>query len=186
MPGRATENMAVRSFITLKIWTIGQVFAIAGLAQNATKTMADEFTLVELSRSTHARQSLIFGAPQKIIKRPKTVNLGVFNAGQILGYERWRANDFGTISRLFYVLICGPERAVSRVPGVHPGADIVFRARGNLATLRALAWIKSFKKHPELSPEQLQERHWRRLGQLRYLRQKYPNPNEFWESCRHD
>ncbi len=186
MLGRVTENMAVRSFITSMIWIIGQVFAIAALALSAIKIMADKLTLIELSRSKYARQSLIFGAPQKIIKRPKAVNLGVFSDSQILGYERWRANDYGTISRLFYVLICGPEQAVSRVPGVHPGADIIFRARGNLATQRALAWIKSFKKHPDLSPEQLQERHWRRLGQLRYLRHKYPNPSEFWDVCRHD
>lgn len=152
--------------------------------------MADELTLIEVSRSKKARQSLIFGKPQRVIVRGKGQQLAVFNAGQIVGYERWLSNDYGTMSRLFFVVLCGPpdplNTRINKVPGIYPGGVILFKARGSVAVKRVLAWIKTVQKHPSLKPQMLTERHWRRLNQARKLRLKYPKPSQFWESCRHD
>lgn len=163
---------------------------IAARAQSASKTVANELTLVEVSRAKKARQSLIFGKPQRLIKRGKGSRLAVFETGQIIGYERWISNGYGTTSRLFFVVLCGPletfNKPINKVPGIYPGAAILFNARGSVAVKRVLSWIITVQKRPDMTVHMLTERHWRRLNQLRKLRHKYPDPSQFWEGCRHD
>ena len=74
--------------------------------------MDRHLTLVELGHHERSRQSLIFGSPLEVVPCPYGYQLAVFKPGQTFGYERWKANEYGTTSWQFWVLktetSCGP------------------------------------------------------------------------------
>lgn len=136
--------------------------------------MDRSLTLVELGRHERSRQSLTFGKPLEFIPCPMGFKLAVFKPGETFGYERWRANEFGTTSWQFMVLRSRKDGQINKVSGVYPGADILFRTRGKDATQRALNWVKSIRKKQGESFDQISELAWRRAANDRLLRREFP------------
>ena len=69
---------------------------------------------------------LRFGEPrdEHMLDRRRAVVF--FEPGQVFGYVRWLANDYGTILWRLYVLRAGGWGDVLiRVPGVRPGAEVL-------------------------------------------------------------
>jgi len=138
--------------------------------------MDSRLTLVELSRLETERQSLVFGEPLETIPCPNGRSLAAFMPDHIVGYERWRANDYGTVSWQLYILRTGKSGLVSRVPGVHPAAEILLRTRGKQATQRALNWIKALRRKGAGNLQSISELGWRRAANSRLLRRPFPAP----------
>ena len=105
-------------------------------------------------------------------------SLAVFEPGATFGYERWRANDYGTTGWQFMVLRSCEGGRTQKVSGIFPGADILFRTRGKDATQRALNWVKSIRKKQGEDLEQISELAWRRAANDRLLRRNLPSPEQ--------
>ncbi len=140
--------------------------------------MDKSLTLVELGRHERSRQSLIFGAPAELIPCPYGYRFAVFTPGQTFGYERWKANEYGTTCWQFLVLKTGSNIDLNRVSGVYPGADILFRTRGKDATQRALNWVKTIRKKRGENLDQISELVWRRAANDRLLRCEFPSTDQ--------
>ena len=96
-------------------------------------------------RKNRLNHRLLFSAPAFTIRRGWRRELAVFEPEKIFGYERWRANKFGTQDwRLFVCRTCasGP---VTKIPGVLPGAAVLLEARGKSQVKRALAAMDDLK-----------------------------------------
>ena len=138
--------------------------------------MDNRLTLIELSRLETERQSLVFGDPFETIPCPNGRQLAAFMPGHTIGYERWKANEYGTISWQLYILRTGKTGQVNRVPGVHPAAEILLRTRGKQATQRALNWIKDLRRKGAGNLQSIPELGWRRAANSRLLRGPFPAP----------
>jgi len=138
--------------------------------------MDNRLTLVELSRLETERQNLVFGEPLETIPCPNGRQLAAFMPGHTIGYERWKANEYGTVSWQLYILRTGKSGLVSRVPGVHPAAEILLRTRGKQATRRALNWIKALRRKGAGNLQSISELGWRRAANSRLLRRPFPAP----------
>ena len=136
--------------------------------------MDSRLTLVELARLERERQSLVFGSPIEIIPCPHKRSLAAFMPEQIFGYERWRANNHGTVSWQYLVLRTGSSGRLHKVAGVHPAAEILFFARGKEATQRALKWTRSIRRKTGRSPQSLPENQWLRAANARLIRGPFP------------
>ncbi len=139
--------------------------------------MDERLTLVELGKRLDNRQTLVFGKPFEIVPCPHDSKLAVFMPGQIFGYERWRGNDYSTISWQFYVARTTVNAQTNAIPGVYPGADILFQSRGKDATRRAIRWVKSCTRQQGFTLEETPEYVWRQVANRRLLRGKFPTPD---------
>ena len=54
-------------------------------------------------------------------------------------YERWLANNYGTKSWHIYIVRTAKLNRVERIIGIHPGAQILFRARGKMRLAKSTA-----------------------------------------------
>ena len=85
---------------------------------------------------------LPFGDPRHWQEPDRRRALAYFAAGQVFGYMRWEANEYGTRYWRCWVLRAGGDGArLHRVPGVRPGAEILLDARGKARVKRALEAI---------------------------------------------
>src|SRR5258706_13641265 len=63
---------------------------------------------------------------ERIIDRRRRVI--AFAPGELFGFVRWQANDFGTVlSRIDILRACGACERIATVPGVTPGGEILLR-----------------------------------------------------------
>ena len=70
----------------------------------------------------------------------------LFAPGAVFGFVRWHGGEYGTISsRLDVLRACDPGEAVSTVPGVTPGGDILLRLDGWPKVKRALDAIAAIE-----------------------------------------
>jgi hypothetical protein len=97
-------------------------------------------TQVELAfYPEHKNYWLRFGTPTERLVLDRRRSVALFEPGQVLGYVRWTANEFGTQSwRLTILETKEPSRLLSRVRGVTPGAEVLLLVTGALHTKRAL------------------------------------------------
>jgi hypothetical protein len=121
--------------------------------------------VIESYRKNRHNYRLLFGAPVRIVRHGWRRQMVVFQAGQVFGYERWRANRFGT--QTWSITVCcatdGPR--LTRVPGVIPGGEIWLHAAGKTRVKRVFAALDSLKQNG-LSPEYMPVRRWRELAQM--------------------
>jgi len=76
-------------------------------------------------------------AGERVLDRRRRVVL--FGPGAVFGFVRWQGGEYGTVSsRLDVLRACGPGEAVSTVPGVTPGGEILLRLDGWPRVKRAL------------------------------------------------
>lgn len=72
-----------------------------------------------------------FGEAKRREELDRRRALEFFTPGQLFGYVRWQANEYGTQDWRFWVLCAGDlHRPLCRVPGVTPGADILLALAG--------------------------------------------------------
>ena len=69
-----------------------------------------------------------------------------FAPGQVFGYIRWEANEYGTRDWCFYVIRASDTAfPLDRVPGVTPGGEVLLELRGNAKIKKALEAIDAIE-----------------------------------------
>lgn len=128
--------------------------------------MADNLTLVSIAwRKRRRNHRLLFGTPYRLIRLDWRRRLAAFNPGQTFGYERWQANRYGTQTwQIFVARTSATGERVSDIPGIRPGADLLFSAYGKTASKRALKLFDHLSETAAL--ETLSECEWRQIGVL--------------------
>jgi len=109
--------------------------------------MSEPFTRVEIAfYPEHLNHWLRFGAPDEQQDLDRRRSLAFFKPGRVLGYVRWRANEYGTQDwRFTIVKTVEPSLLLSRFEGVHPGGEILLLATGNTKVKRALLQIDALE-----------------------------------------
>ena len=97
-------------------------------------------------RKNRQNNRLVFGSPDIEIRRGWHRKLAVFSAGQVLGYERWRGDKYGT--QAWSLLVCETvdTGAFTQVPGVMPGANLLLHTHGKTKTKRALQCLDTLRQ----------------------------------------
>ncbi len=91
---------------------------------------------------------LLFGSPVARKRINGKRYLLYFKSGSVLGYLRWRANEYGTQSWRCMVLRTGiVSSKITRLPGVLPGAEALFSSRGKTYSKRFLQALDGLKQH---------------------------------------
>ncbi|MEQ8178552.1 MAG: DUF2840 domain-containing protein [Nitratireductor sp.] len=105
--------------------------------------MSEHFTRVEIAfYPEHLNHWLRFGAPDGQQDLDRRRSLALFKPGQVFGYVRWRANEYGTQEWRFTIARAAePSLLLSRIPGVCPGGEVLLLVTGNTKVKRALLQI---------------------------------------------
>lgn len=139
----------------------------------------DKFTLVEdIYARNICHHRLRFGTPDHVIRIDKTKRMMAFRPSKVFGYIRWTRNQYGTQNWQFIVAQAKGSGRISEYPGLFPGADIWFRARGKSAVKGALNWLDKVETASEIPLDFLSESYWRRAENARFLRQSLPLPGD--------
>jgi len=86
-----------------------------------------------------------------------------FLPGAVFGLVRWRANAFGTVASTLDILrAVEPGTALTTVPGVTPGGELLLHLSGWLRVERALQAIDAIEALG-LDPEEVAPDHWRHV-----------------------
>ena len=86
-----------------------------------------------------------------------------FASGSIFAYVRWAANGYGTtVSRIDILRAASPGMAISTVPYVTPGAEILLRLSGWSRVLTALKTIDAVEA-VGVDPADACPDHWRHV-----------------------
>jgi len=89
---------------------------------------------------------LRFGQPGQRIDLDRRRALAVFEPGQIFGYVRWHANEFGTRAwNLSIGKTRWPNQQITRLEGVRPGATILLSLSGAGWVRRALKCLDNLE-----------------------------------------
>lgn len=71
-----------------------------------------------------------------------------FLPGQIVGYERWEQNRYGTKKWTIFVLkTLEPGYLASKIPGVNPGAECLLKISGVGKVKRTLKWFDLIQQY---------------------------------------
>ena len=105
--------------------------------------MSEFLTRVEIAfYPEYLNYWLRFGTPVERIELDRRRSIALFEPGQVFGYVRWRANEYGTQDwRLTIIEAREPSLLLSRIPGVMPGAEVLLLMIGQARVKRALAVI---------------------------------------------
>lgn len=119
--------------------------------------------LHEHYRKKRYNHRVVFGQPLRRVRRGWRSRYAVFAAGQVFGYERWIANEYGT---QVWTLTIG--KAVqgghhTRMPGIKPGAEIWVMAKGKTRVKRLFTALDAMKK-AGIKPEDVCEHRWRSIS----------------------
>jgi len=101
-----------------------------------------------------------FGTPDRLIKLDKYRKLACFEEGRILGYIRWRANEYGTQDWRFYILKTQCAGVLTRVSGVSPAVKLLSFFNGPQSVKRALKAFDAVEIEAKLGVETLSEAYW--------------------------
>ncbi|GER05593.1 hypothetical protein JCM17846_32750 [Iodidimonas nitroreducens] len=116
--------------------------------------MSEHFTRVEIVfYPEHLNHWLRFGAPDVQQDLDRRRSLALFKPGQVFGYIRWRANEYGTQEwRFTIVRAAEPSLLLSRIPGVCPGGEVLLLVTGNTKVKRALLQIDVLEADASIRP----------------------------------
>ncbi len=105
--------------------------------------MSEYFTWVEIVfYPEYLNHWLRFGTPDGQHDLDRRRSLALFGPGQVFGYVRWRANEYGTRDwRFTIVKTAEPSLILSRIEGVHPGGAVLLLTTGNTKVKHALLQI---------------------------------------------
>ncbi len=127
--------------------------------------MSEPFTRVDIAfYPEHLNWWLRFGTPDEQQDLDRRRSLALFKPGRVLGYVRWRANEYGTQEWRFTVVqTAAPPRFLSRIEGVQPGGDVLLLASGNTKVKRALLQIDALEgagfEPADVSPDYYRHMH---------------------------
>lgn len=109
--------------------------------------MSEQFTRVEIAfYPEYLNHWLRFGVPDEEHDLDRRRSLAFFKPGQLFGYVRWQANEYGTQDWRFTIVRSGePSRTLSHVEGVRPGGDIFLFAVGKAKVKSALVRIDALE-----------------------------------------
>ncbi|MEL6361748.1 MAG: DUF2840 domain-containing protein [Pseudomonadota bacterium] len=108
--------------------------------------LSNYLTLVTIAyRKRRHNHRLVFGTPVLDIRRNWCRRFAAFEPEQMFGYERWQANQYGTQDWRIFVCRARYQGAITRVPGVMPGAEILLSAIGKTQVKRVLRAIDHFR-----------------------------------------
>ena len=133
------------------------------------------YTLVHCKTTDRCRYRLRFGDAVQTIRFDEYNALSAFKPYQVFGYIRWKRNDFGTQSWLLFICEIVPSARLTRVPGLYPGAEILFRARGKVAVKRTLSWLVRLEKKAQYPLELLPASYWRQAQNAALIHQPMPD-----------
>jgi hypothetical protein len=86
-----------------------------------------------------------------------------FDPGQVFAFVRWAANDYGTaVSRIDILRACAAGEAITTVPGVTPGGEVLLRLSNWPKVERALTAIDQVEGLG-LDPADACPDHWRHV-----------------------
>jgi len=103
---------------------------------------------------------LRFGVPQALVKLDRYRRLAVFEPGKTFGYIRWRADEYGTQDWRFYILKSQSDGLLPPIPGVRPGAQILFSTYGKPRVQRSLAHIDHIETQTKGGLESIPASYW--------------------------
>lgn len=104
--------------------------------------MTARFTCVLISyRKNRRNHRLRFGLPERVVRLDWQRSLATFKPGQIFGYIRWTANQYGTQDWCLIIAQTTYSGSISPAPGIRPGAHILLQTQGASATKTALNWL---------------------------------------------
>lgn len=103
---------------------------------------------------------LRFGKPEKTVKLDKYRKLACFKPEEILGYIRWRANEYGTQDWRFFILKTQTTGLLTRVPGVSPAVKLLAVFNGTQSVKRALRAFDDVEKSASEPIEELPDAYW--------------------------
>ena len=101
-----------------------------------------------------------FGTPDRLIKLDKYRKLACFEEGRILGYIRWRANEYGTQDWRFYILKTQGAGILTRVAGVSPAVKLLAFFNGPRLVKRALKAFDRVEAETAGDLNSLSESYW--------------------------
>ena len=102
-------------------------------------------TVIIAYRKNRFNHRLIFGEPALKIRRGWRREFAAFTPGRIFGYERWRANKYGTQDWRLFVCEAVNGGAITRLPGIHPGARLLASASGKSRVTRLFTAFDDLK-----------------------------------------
>lgn len=94
---------------------------------------------------------------------------------------RWKRNDFGTILWNLYICEAVGSGRVTEIPGVTPGAYLLFRSRGTKATRRLLARLTRLEKKVGGDLSVIPANYWRKYNDTEFRGEKAPLVNPILE-----
>jgi len=105
--------------------------------------MSELFVLVEIAFfPEYLNHWLRFGVPDEQHDLDRRRSLALFRPGQVFGYVRWIANEYGTQRWCFYVVqTLGVSQQIVRIDGIRPGGKILLKTAGKAKVKRALVQI---------------------------------------------
>jgi len=106
---------------------------------------------------------VVFGRPLRRVRRGWRSRYAVFAAGQVFGYERWFANQYGTQVWTLCIGKAVQGGYFTRLPGIKPGADIWVLAKGKTQVKRLFSALDAMKE-AGIKPEDVCEHRWRNIG----------------------
>ena len=98
-----------------------------------------------------------FGMPDTLIKLDKYRKLACYEEGRILGYIRWRANEFGTQDWRFFIVKTQSDGLLTRVSGISPAVKLLAFFNGPQSVKRALKAFDRVEKEAKAGVEALSE-----------------------------
>lgn len=128
--------------------------------------MSNNYTLASIAwRKRKRNHRLLFGQADRTIRLGWRNSFAAFKPGQTFGYERWRANKYGTIEWQIFVLKAGMAgEKIARVPGTHPGAHILLSAHGKPASKHLLGLLDVISVQEKLA--EIEEETWLKISTL--------------------
>jgi hypothetical protein len=96
----------------------------------------------------------------KTVKLDKYRKLACFKPEEILGYIRWRANEYGTQDWRFFILKTQTTGLLTRVPGVSPAVKLLAAFNGTQSVKRALRAFDDVEKFASDPIEALPDAYW--------------------------
>lgn len=105
--------------------------------------MCKLFTRVEVAfYPEHLNNWLRFGIPVYDLNLDRRRSLAIYKPGQIFGYIRWSANEYGTQEWLL-VIVKAAEllHRINCFPGIQPGGQMLLATSGNVKVKHILSQI---------------------------------------------
>ena len=112
---------------------------------------------------------LRFGMPVQSVRIDRTSSYNAFEPCDVFGYIRWQRNKYGTQDWRIYVCQAVSGGTITRLPGITPGANVLFALQGSEVVKRMLGHIDMLEKHAG-DLQKISPAYWRQLQNAKSIR----------------